>query len=112
VRRALKAGNLSAAEALERLERSSEWGWTALAPESKLLLGIAGGSRPLAMPQRVVPPRVQRLASDGMPRLLPDGFQESATAWLRPSGQWRPPERRPEQGPRPTPRGRPRPALL
>ena len=48
MRRALKAGNLSAAEALERLERSSEWGWTALAPESKLLLGIAGGSRPFA----------------------------------------------------------------
>ena len=112
VLRAVKDGNLSEAEALERLERSSYWVWTALDPESKLLLVIEVGSRTLAMTQRVVHQLVQRLAPDCMPLFLTDGFKEYATALLTHYGQWRQPERRQEKGPRPKPRWMPLPALL
>src|SRR5215831_6576264 len=112
VLRAVKDGNLSEAEALERLERSSYWVWTALDPESKLLLVIEVGSRTLAMTQRVVHQLVQRLAPDCMPLFLTDGFKEYATALLTHYGHWRQPERRREKGPRPKPRWMPLPALL
>jgi IS1 family transposase len=112
VLRAVKDGNLSEAEALERLERSSYWVWTALDPESKLLLVIEVGSRTLAMTQRVVHQLVQRLAPDCMPLFLTDGFKEYATALLTHYGQWRQPERRQEKGPMPKPRWMPLPALL
>ena len=112
VLRAVKDGNLSEAEALERLERSPSWVWTAMAPESKLLLVIEVGSRTLAMTQRVVHQLVQRLAPDCMPLFLTDGFKEYATALLTHYGQWRQPERRQEKGPRPKPRWMPLPALL
>jgi IS1 family transposase len=107
----VKDGNLSEAEALERLERSSYWVWTAMDPESKLLLVIEVGSRTLAMTQRVVHQLVQRLAPDCMPLFLTDGFKEYATALLTHYGQWRQPERRQEQGPMPKPRWMPLPAL-
>jgi len=35
---AVKAGAVSEAEAIERLERSPQWVWVAMGPESKLLL--------------------------------------------------------------------------
>jgi hypothetical protein len=50
-----KAGEISAEQALKRLERSRSWGWLALAPVSNLLLVIETGPRPLAMAQRVGP---------------------------------------------------------
>lgn len=112
VLRAVKDGNLSEAEALERLERSSYWVWTALDPEGKLLLVIEVGSRTLAMTQRVVHQLVQRLAPDCMPLFLTDGFKEYATALLTHYGQWGQPERRQEKGPMPKPRWMPLPALL
>src|SRR5256886_474196 len=51
---AVKDGAVSEAEAIERLERSPQWVWVAMDPESKLLLAIDVGSRTLAMAQRVV----------------------------------------------------------
>src|SRR5215471_17053054 len=51
---AVKDGEVSAAEAIERLERSPQWVWVAMDPESKLLLAIDVGNRTLAMAQRVV----------------------------------------------------------
>jgi hypothetical protein len=54
VLRALKDGALSESEAIERLERSPSWVWTAMDPESKLLLVMDVGPRTLAMAQRVV----------------------------------------------------------
>src|SRR5262245_63908774 len=42
---AVKAGAVSEAEAIARLERSPRWVWVAMDPESKLLLTIAGGER-------------------------------------------------------------------
>src|SRR6266446_7106641 len=51
---AVKDGEVSEAEAVERLERSPQWVWVAMDPESKLLLAIDVGNRTLAMAQRVV----------------------------------------------------------
>jgi hypothetical protein len=51
---AVKAGAVSEAEAIERLERAPQWVWAAMDPESKLLLAIDVGNRTLAMAQRVV----------------------------------------------------------
>src|SRR5712691_4003752 len=50
---AVKAGEVSEAEAIERLERSPHWVWVAMDPESKLLLSIDVGNRTLAMAQRL-----------------------------------------------------------
>jgi hypothetical protein len=108
VLRAVKDGPLSEAEALER---SSYWVWTALAPERKLLRVIEAGSRPLAMPQRVVPQLVQRLAPACVPLFLTDGVKEYATALLTHYGSWMPPQRRRDIGPAPKPRWMPLPQL-
>ena len=51
---AVKDGEVSEAEAIERLSRSPHWVWAAIDPESKLLLAIDVGERTLAMAQRVV----------------------------------------------------------
>src|SRR5262249_7084006 len=54
VLRAVKTGELSEDEAIKRLERSPSWVWTALDPQSKLLLVIDVGTRTLEMAQRMV----------------------------------------------------------
>ena len=46
---AVKAREVSEAEAIERLERSPQWIWVAMDPESKLVLVIDVGERTLAM---------------------------------------------------------------
>jgi hypothetical protein len=107
-----KAGERSAEEAIKRLERSPAWGWTALAPQRKLLVVVEGGSRPRALAQRVVPQVPQVVARAGVALLLTDGLQDYGTALLSHFGQWIPPERRQEKGPRPQPRWMPLPALL
>ena len=73
---------LSAAEAIERLERSPQWVWVAMDPERKLLLAIDVGNRTLAMAQRFVHHVAQVLAPDYAPLLLTDGFREYLTALL------------------------------
>ena len=62
VLRDLKAGEINEDEAIQRLERSPYWVWTAMDPNSKLLLVIDAGTRTLEMAQRVVHQVVQRLA--------------------------------------------------
>jgi len=47
VLRELKAGEISDDEAMKRLERSPSWVWTAMAPQSKLLVVVDIGSRTL-----------------------------------------------------------------
>jgi hypothetical protein len=54
VLRGVKDGEISAEHAIQRLEGSRHWVWTAIDPESTLLLAIAVGPRNLAMAQRVV----------------------------------------------------------
>jgi len=51
---ALKDGEGTEAEAIERLSRVPHWVWVAMEPESKLLLNIGVGERTLAMAQAVV----------------------------------------------------------
>jgi IS1 family transposase len=109
---AVKDGAVSEAEAIERLERSPQWVWVAMDPESKLLLAIDVGNRTLAMAQRVVHQVVQVLAPDCAPLFLTDGFREYLTALLTHYGQWVRPPRRQATGPAPKPRWMPRPGLL
>jgi hypothetical protein len=79
---AVKDGKVSEAEAIARLERSPQWVWVAMDPESKLRLAIDIGDRPLAMAQRVVHHVAQLLAPDCAPLFLTDGFREYMTALL------------------------------
>jgi IS1 family transposase len=109
---AVKDGAVSAAEAIERLERSPQWVWVAMDPESKLLLALDVGNRTLAMAQRVVHQVVQVLAPDCAPLFLTDGFRKYLTALLTHYGQWVQPPRRQDKGPAPKPRWMPRPGLL
>jgi IS1 family transposase len=109
---AVKAGEVSEAEAIERLERSPQWVWVAMDPESKLLLALDVGDRTLAMAQRVVHHVAQVLASDCAPLFLTDGFREYLTALLTHYGHWVQPLRRQATGPLPKPRWMPLPQLL
>src|SRR6266700_4424461 len=109
---AVKAREVSAAEASARLERSPQWVWVALDPESKLLLALDVGDRTLAMAQRVVHQVAQVLAPDCAPLFLTDGLRESMTALLTHYGHWLQPPRRQATGPAPKPRWMPLPQLL
>jgi IS1 family transposase len=109
---AVKDGAVSEAEAVERLERSPQWVWVAMDPESKLLLAIDVGNRTLAMAQRFVHHVAQVLAPDCAPLFLTDGFREYITALLTHYGYWVQPPRRQDKGPHPKPRWMPLPQLL
>src|SRR5204863_687239 len=109
---AVKAGEVSEAEALNRLARSPHWVWVAIDPVSKLLLTLDVGDRTLAMAQRVVHQVVQVLAPGCVPFFLTDGFKEYTTALLTHYGQWVSPARRRAQGPVRKPRWMPLPGVL
>jgi IS1 family transposase len=108
---AVKAGEVSEAEAIQRLSRSPQWVWTAIDPVTTLLLTINVGDRTLAMAQRVVHQVVQVLAPGCVPLFLTDGFKEYATALLTHFGHWVQLPRRQATGPAPKPRWMPRPQL-
>jgi IS1 family transposase len=112
VLREVKDGELSEAEAMARLERSPYWVWTAMDPESQLLLVMDVGTRSLETAQRVVHHVVEVLVPRCVPLCLPDGLKEYGTALLTHFGYWSQPERRQAKGPRPQPRWMPLPALL
>jgi IS1 family transposase len=112
VLRDCKAGAISDAEAIKRLERSPSWVWTAMDPKSKLLLVVEVGSRTLAMAQRVVHQVTQVLAPDCIPLCLTDGLKDYTTALLTHFGYWMQAERRQDKGPMPKPRWMPLPELL
>lgn len=112
VLRAFKAGEITEDDAIERLERSPSWVWTAMDPESKLLVVIDVGCRTLAMAQRVVHQVAKVLAPGCVPLFLTDGLKDYGTALLTHFGFWMQPERRQDKGPRPKPRWMPLPELL
>lgn len=99
---AVKGGELSEDEAIRRLSRSPQWVWTAMDPETKLLLVIEVGTRTLAMAQRVLHQVAQCLAPACLPLFLTDGYKEYATALLTHCGQWVQPPRRQATGPPPS----------
>jgi hypothetical protein len=107
-----KAGEVSAAEAIQRLARSPHWGWGALDPVTTLRRTIDVGDRTLAMAQRVVHQVVQGGAPGCVPLWLTDGLKASATACLTHLGQGVQPPRRRASGPAAKPRWRPLPQLL
>jgi IS1 family transposase len=109
---AVKDGKVSEAEAIERLERSPQWVWVAMDPESKVLLAIDVGDRTLAMAQHVVHQVAQVLAPDCAPLFLTDGFRDYMTALLTHYGYWVQPRRRQAKGSLPKPRWMPLPGLL
>ena len=108
---AVKDGEISEAEALQRLSGSPHWVWVAIDPVTKLLLVIDVGARTLAMAQCVVHQVVQVLAPDCVPVFLTDGFKEYITALLTHCGHWVQPARRQATGPAPNPRWMPLPQL-
>jgi hypothetical protein len=75
VLRGVKDGQISAANALKRLEPARPWVWTAIDPVSKLLLAIEVGPRTGELAQRVVHQVAQRVASSCMPLWFSDGFK-------------------------------------
>ena len=112
VLRGVKAGEISAAQAIKRLERSRHWVWTALDPESKLLLAIEVGPRTLEMAQQMVHRVARRLAPGCVPAWFSDGFKGYLPAILGHFGIWHQPERHQDKGPWPKPRWMPLPGLL
>jgi IS1 family transposase len=109
---AVKDHKVRAAEAIECLERSPQWVWVAMDPESKLLLTLEVGDHTLATAQRVVHQMAQVLAPDCAPLFLTDGFREYLTALLTHYGHWVQPPRRQATGPAPKPRWIPLSELL
>jgi IS1 family transposase len=109
---AVKAGDISEHEAIQRLSRSPHWVWVAMDPVTKLLLGLDIGERTLAMAQCVVHQVSQVLAPGCVPLFLTDGFKEYTTALLTHYGQWVQSPRQRAQGPAPKPRWMPLPGLL
>jgi IS1 family transposase len=105
-------GEISEDDAIKRFECSRHWVWTAIDPESNLLLTIDVGERTLAVAQRLVHQVVQVLAPDCVPLFLTDGFKDYLTALLTHYGQWVQPPRRQGKGPLPQPRWMPLPQLL
>jgi len=112
VLKAMKAGDLSEDEAIRRLSPSPHWVWTAMDPETKLLLVSDVGTHTLAMAQRVLHQVAHCLAPDCVPLFLSDGCKDYLPAILTHFGCWSHPKRHHAKGPAPQPRWRPRPELL
>jgi IS1 family transposase len=109
---AVRDGAMSEAEAVEQLSRSPHWVWTAIDPETKLLLSVQVGKRTLAMAQAVLHQVVQVLAPGCVPLFLSDGYAHYLTAIVAHCGHWVQPPRIQAAGPAPKPRWMPRPELL
>jgi IS1 family transposase len=109
---AVRAGDLSEAEAVEQLSRSPYWVWTAIDPETKLLLCVRVGERTLAIAQAVLHQIAGLLAPGCVPLFLSDGYAHYLTAIVTHFGCWVQPPRKQAAGPAPRPRWMPLPELL
>jgi IS1 family transposase len=109
--RDLKTGKMSEDGAIERLEGTRPWVWTAMEPVSKLLLTIEVGSQTMEMAQYVVHQVAQRFAPRCVPVWLSDGFKGYLPAILGHFGCWSQPQRRHHRGPVLKPRWMPLPGL-
>lgn len=112
VLRAVRNGELSEAEAVEQLSRSPHWVWTAIDPETKLLLCVRVGEHTLAMSQAVLHQIAGLLAPSCIPLFLSDGYAHYLTAIVTHFGCWVQPLRKQAAGPAPKPRWIPLPGLL
>jgi hypothetical protein len=109
---AVKTGEISNAEAIQRLVRSPHWVWAAIDPVTKLLLTVDVGDHTLVMAQRLVHQVVEMLAPGCVPLFLTDGFKEYTTALLTHFGHWVQPPRLQAKGLVPKLRWMPLPQLL
>jgi transposase-like protein len=89
----VRDGDMSQAEAIERLSRAPHWVWTTIDPETKLLLCVQVGDRTLALAQAVLPQIAQVLAPGCVPLFLSDGYPKSLTAIVTHFGYWVQPPR-------------------
>jgi hypothetical protein len=85
--------------------------WTAIDPESKLLVATDIGPHTLAMVQRVVHQVTHVLVPDCVLLFLTDRFRERVTALLTHYGQWIQPERHRTKGAKRNPHWVPLPQL-
>ena len=108
----VRDGDMGEAEAIARLSRSPHWVWTAIDPESKLLLSAQVGERTLAMAQAMLHQLAQLLAPGCVPFFLSDGYPHYLTTIVTHFGHWVPPPRCQARGPAPKPRWMPLPELL
>jgi len=109
---AVRDGEMSEAEAIEQLAHSPHWVWTAIDPETKLLLCVRVGERTLAMAQAVLHQITGLLAPGCVPLFLSDGYAHYLTAIVTHFGCWVQPPRNQAKGPVPKPRWMPLPELL
>jgi hypothetical protein len=109
---AVRDGEISEDEAIERLSQAPRWVWTAMDPESKLLLSAQVGGRGLAMAQAVLHQITQLLAPGCVPLFLSDGNPNYLPAIVTHFGHWGQLPRRQNRGPTPKPRWMPLPELL
>ena len=109
---AVRDGKLSEDEAIDRLSRSPYWVWTAIDPQSKLLLSVQVGERTLAMAQAMLHQIAQLLAPGCVPLFVSDGNPNYLPAIVAHFGRWVQPPRRQARGSGPKPRWMPLPALL
>jgi hypothetical protein len=86
--------------------------WTAIDPESKLLLSVQVGERTLAMAQAVLHQIVQLVAPGCVPLCVSDGYPHYLPAIVTHCGHWVQPPRRQARGAAPKPRWMPLPVLL
>ena len=109
---AVRGGDMSEAEAIEQLSRSPHWVWTAIDPESKLLLCVRVGERTQALAQAVLHQIAGLLAPGCVPLFLSDGYAQYLTAIVTHFRCWVQPLRKQATGPAPQPRWMPLPELL
>src|SRR5215510_10041200 len=109
---AVRDGKMSEAQAIDHLSTSPRWVWTAIDPESKLLLNAQIGERSPAMAQAVLHQIAELLAPGWVPLFLSDGNPTYLPAIVRHFGYWVQPPRRQAKGPSPQPRWMPLPELL
>jgi transposase-like protein/IS1 family transposase len=109
---AVRDGEMSEAEAIDHLSTSPRWVWTAIDPESKLMLSAQVGDRSLAMAQTVLHQIVEMLAPGCVPLFLSDGNPSYLPAIVRHFGHWVQLPRRQAKGPALKPRWMPLPGLL
>jgi IS1 family transposase len=109
---AVRDGDITEAEAIEELSRSPRWVWTAIDPESKLMLSVQEGDRSLPMAQAMLHQIAEVLAPGCVPLFLSDGNPSYLPAIVAHFGHWVQPPRRQPRGPAPKPRWMPLPELL
>jgi hypothetical protein len=109
---AVRDGEMSEGEAIDHLSTSPRWVWTAIDPESKLMLSAQSGDRSPAMAQAVLHQIAQLLAPGCVPLFLSDGNPSYLPAIVRHFGHWVQMPRRHAKGSAPKPRWMPLPGLL